>query len=87
MVELIAQRQLTHCPPHFEIVTFDSYANDKNIVNWIWENLTGRFYFGDYYYLPNSERKNLDLCKVAAFEIHGEASYFAMSLSEINKFR
>lgn len=85
MVDLIAQRQLTHCPPHFELVSFDSATSDKIITNWIWENLTGRFYFGDYYEAPNS--KSLTLRKAAGFELHSEASYFAMFLPELNKFR
>lgn len=87
MSDLIGQRQLNHCPPHFETVTFNPYTNERFIINWIWENLAGRFYFGDYYHIPDGKKKQLELCKAAAFEIHGEASYFAMNLTEINKFR
>ena len=92
-------RQLSHCPPHFFAVDFDLSTNEKKLSDWIWENLTGRFFLGDVYRQRDpgdTERIRLDssgnlsigtvLQKRAAFEIHSEASYFAMLLPDLNKF-
>ena len=87
LLELVRRRQLSHCPPHFELVKFDISTGEKHIINWIWENLSGRFFFGDYYQIHGNSRSKNNLCKIAAFEIHSEASYFAMVLPEINKFQ
>lgn len=78
-------RELDHCPPHFFPVDFDLSANEKRLRDWIWENLQGRFYFGDTYG-TGENAKNSYLKKRAAFEIHSEASYFAICLPELNKF-
>ena len=40
-------RKLDHCPPHFERVVFDIKTSEKQITDWIHENLSGRFYLGD----------------------------------------
>jgi len=42
-------RQLDHNPPHFTNVPFELKASNKQITDWIWENLEGRFWFGDHY--------------------------------------
>ena len=76
-------RELDHCPPHFIPVDFDCKTNDKTITDWIWNNLDGRFYFGDYYY--KSDEGNVNLTKRAAFESPGEASMFALILDQINR--
>ena len=78
-------REVDHCPPHFERVTFDLKASKKTITDWIWENLEGRFWFGDYYYI-NESTSNLEMNSCAAFELPGEASMFALCLSEINSY-
>jgi len=80
---LFELRQLDHCPPHFYAVDFDLSTSNKKITDWIWENLKGRFYFGDSY-LYESGRQTMK--KQVAFEVHSEASYFALVLNEINKF-
>jgi len=59
-------------------VDFECLVNEKLIKNWVYENLQGRFYLGEII-LQNR------FFKRAAFEIHSEASYFAISLNEINK--
>ena len=80
-------RRLEHCPPHFAVVDFSISCNEKKIQDWIWANLSGRFYLGDYYASTNQDTKpRTVLQKRAAFEIAGEASYFALFLPEINKF-
>lgn len=75
-------RRVTHLPPHFSPVMFPLSVKEKDITDWIWENLEGRFFFGDCY----SEMSNgaVDVQKCAAFEIPGEASYFALMLGTIN---
>ncbi len=80
-------RELKHCPPHFYAVDFDLSTNEKRIRDWIWEHLSGRFFLGDAYAVFVEGRANRSvLLKRAGFEIHSEASYFAMFLPEINKF-
>jgi hypothetical protein len=66
-------------------VDFNLSCSPKRITDWIYENLSGRFYFGEYTSnTPGSEQ--IAICKRAAFEIHSEASYFALVLPDINKF-
>lgn len=74
-------RQLKHCPPHFTEVVFDLNTNEKAISDWIFENLTGRFYVG-YTDKIHDEKYSRFYC--AAFEEPGEASFFSMFLSQIN---
>lgn len=75
-------RQLAHCPPHFTPVDFECLVDDKDITDWIWANLDGRFYFGDV--LPKEVTLGVGFSKRAAFETAGEASYFALVLSTVN---
>ena len=77
-------RVLDHCPPHFYIVDFDLVCNPKKITDWIYENLTGRYYFGEV--VMSGSSSGFKIQKRVAFEIHSEASYFALMLSDINKF-
>lgn len=76
-------RQLDHCPPHFTPVDFKIRVQPKVISDWIWDNLSGRFYYGDHYY--KTESGSVDMDKRVAFEIPGEASMFALILDQINK--
>jgi hypothetical protein len=78
-------RILDHCPPHFYAVDFDLSCSAKKISDWIYENLSGRFYFGEVF-SHNSTSGQTSMHRRAAFEIHGEASYFALVLPDINKF-
>lgn len=82
-LNLFNLRRVEHCPPHFFAVDFDSSANDKKISDWIWENLTGRFFLGDVFVQNDAGRA---IKKRAGFELHGEATYFALQLNDINKF-
>jgi hypothetical protein len=75
-------RRVEHCPPHFIKVEFDCRVNEKEIADWIYTHLTGRFYLGDRY--SSADQGSLNMCKCAAFEISGEASYFALQLDQIN---
>lgn len=76
-------RRVEHCPPHFYAVDFDMSSNDKRIADWIWEHLSGRFFLGDVYLSGEHGRS---IKKRASFEVHGEATLFALQLPEINKF-
>ena len=81
-------REVEHCPPHFYAVDFNLSTNEKKLRDWIWENLQGRFFLGDTYVVidRSDDKKISTLQKRAAFEIHGEASYFAMFLPDLNNF-
>lgn len=81
-------RRTHHCPPHFTKVYFDtsdislmSKPIEKQVSDWIFEHLEGRFYLGDAY-LKNANSK-LSLQKCAAFEIEAEASFFSLMLDKI----
>ena len=76
-------RELDHCPPHFVRVEFDIRTADKHVSDWIWANLSGRFWLGDWY--SKSETDSVTFRKCAAFEIAGEASMFALVLDQINQ--
>lgn len=75
-------RRLEHCAPHFEKVFFDSNCWDKTILNWIYENLEGRFFLGEHHI---AEDNYMVSRKCAAFERHNEASYFTLMLDTFNK--
>ena len=55
----------------------------KDIADWIYENLSGRFYLGDTF-ITNPETGAAIMQKVAAFERPEEASYFGLFLPNIN---
>ena len=76
-------RKVEHCPPHFTTVLFDLSAQEKTITDWVWENLEGRFYMGDHY---TQREEQMIMQKCVAFELEGEASYFALILDTINKY-
>lgn len=74
-------RQLDFVPPHFVSVVIDpTRTTEKDIADWIWENLQGRFYVGPidiaedgHYY------RRVRVC----FELPEELSYFSLSLNQI----
>jgi hypothetical protein len=70
-------RKMDFCPPHFESITFDLKSGERAITDWIYENTEGRFYFGQ-----DANRLSVRV----GFEVHSEASYFAMFLPTINTF-
>ena len=81
-------RRVEHCPPHFTPVDFDIYVNEKIISDWIYENLSGRFYYGySYNHIPNPASKiRVNAQRRAAFELPSEASYFSLLLDTINRY-
>ena len=75
-------RKLEHCPPHFEQVVFWPNVNEKHVSDWIYENLSGRFYVG--YRDISQDNKPAQRHMVAAFEQASEASYFSLFLPQVN---
>lgn len=78
-------RRLDHCPPHFETLCFDLKTNEKNISDWIYENLSSRFFLGDTYIL-SPENNNVVLCHKVGFEDSSELTYFGIFLDTINTY-
>ena len=76
-------RRLEHCPPHFTKVEFSIRTSEKDITDWIFENLEGRFWFGEQYF--RTDGGSISYNKCAAFEEPAEASYFLLMLDTINK--
>ena len=76
-------RRMDHCPPHFVRVDFDLKTEVKNITDWIYENLAGRFYFSDAYTVDAHGRTQM--CYRAGFEHGSEASMFGLMLETINQ--
>jgi hypothetical protein len=74
-------REMEYCPPHFVNVVFDLHGHKKAVTDWIWENFTGRFWFGDFYYVGENGNNQMSAC--AAFELPGEASMFSLCLDQI----
>jgi len=77
-------RRLSWCPPHFTRVQFEPYVTEKNITDWLYENLEGRFYVGDIDVARTPGGKPIDRNLLVAFELAAEASYFSLVLHTIN---
>jgi hypothetical protein len=75
-------RRVDHCPPHFTQIFFDTYVTEKVFTDWIYEHLTGRFFYGDWYADSNGKTT---ASRCVAFEEPGEASMFALIMDTINK--
>lgn len=76
-------RKLDHCPPHFVQIDFELYTTESIISNWIYENLSGRFYSSIVDKAVDQSTNFFRYYRVA-FENHAEASYFSLFLSQIN---
>ena len=79
-------REVPNVPPHFTKMTFDLVAAEKDISNWIYENMEGRFFLSGSFYSKNDGatggRYTISAC--VAFELPSEATYFSMMLPSIN---
>jgi len=75
-------RQMDFCPPHFEKVLFDIKVDEHRICDWIWSNLSSRFYIGEWVSTGHDARRSQ--CKIIAFEDPSEATYFGLFLDRIN---
>lgn len=76
-------RQVLHLPLHFVSVLFDIYITEKDIVDWLFEHLEGRFYVGTTDIKTPEGKYERKAC--VAFELPSEASYFSMMLPTFNK--
>jgi hypothetical protein len=83
-LNIFGLRQLSHCPLHFESVRFDLRVGEKDITDWIYENLQGRFYIGPIDVTQSNSRPTIRQTLVA-FENASEATYFSMFLTQINE--
>lgn len=81
-LDVFGLRHVAFCPPHFQQVPFDIRVSEKEIRDWIFENLEGRFFLGDM--VSSDEQGSTSMHKVAAFERHDEASFFGLVLPSIN---
>ena len=77
-------RKLAHCPPNFEQVTFEPYITEKQVTDWLYENLEGRFYVGNIDVARTPGGKPMDRNLLVAFELPAEASYFSLVLPTLN---
>lgn len=73
-------RQLDFNPPHFTSVVIDSTSTEKQITDWIWENLQGRFYVGP---VDINEDGHYHRRIRVSFELPEELSYFSLSINQI----
>ena len=85
-LEVNGMRQVEFCPSHFERVIFELMTDAKNITDWIYENTDGRFYIGSAVKPPSSDSEKAKFAYCVAFEVHAEASYFAIMLPSINTY-
>jgi hypothetical protein len=65
-------------------VHFEPYATEKQITDWLYENLEGRFYVGSIDIARTPGGKPIDRNLLVAFELPAEASYFSLVLPSIN---
>ena len=72
-------QRVTFCPPHFQTINFDLRAGEKAILDWIYENVEGRFFLGG-----KVTSGGMAITECAAFENHSEATYFSLFLPTIN---
>jgi hypothetical protein len=63
---------------------FEPYATEKQITDWLYENLEGRFYVGNIDVARTPGGKPIDRNLLVAFELSAEASYFSLILPSIN---
>jgi hypothetical protein len=63
---------------------FEPYATEKQITDWLYENLEGRFYVGNIDIARTPGGKPIDRNLLVAFELPAEASYFSLILPTIN---
>ena len=76
--QITNERRVKFCPPSFATLKIErSYNLEKAIINWIEDNLSGRYYFGIDVTL-DKDNKILSIFKVG-FESHKEQSFFSLA--------
>lgn len=77
-LDVLGLRRVTFCPPHFATVMVGRRYNiDRAICDWIEDNLTGRYYFGQS--LKLDEENNLSQTNTVGFEQEKELSFFMLA--------
>lgn len=75
-------RRLDFCPPHFFKVALPNAYRNKDTADWIYENLSGRFYLGlSHTKVPDVV--GIILAPIVAFELHEEATYFSLFINTL----
>jgi hypothetical protein len=83
-IEVQGLRRLYHLPPHFDSVTFNLYVHEKDVTDWIYENLNSRFYVGPFAQKDMQNIGSREMTHIAGFEENSEASYFALLMDTFN---
>ena len=77
-LDVLGLRRVTFCPPHFATVDIHrKYNIDRAICDWIEDNLSGRYFFGNS--IGFDEMKNLNQYNRVGFEQEKELSFFMLA--------
>lgn len=74
---VFGMREMKVCPKHFEKVTVGYSLETRLISDWIYENTDGRFYLSQTSNIAGTKQLTV------GFEVHFEATFFAMRLPEL----
>jgi len=77
-LNVTGQREFSYLAPHLVAIYFDRRCTELDLKNWIWANLSGRFWMGTVM----TDSNDLQAC--VAFENPAEAGYFSLLLDKIN---
>lgn len=78
-LNVLEARRVSFCPPYFNSATFlTRYNLEKAINEWIYDNLTGRYFIGKTITL-DPKVNNQKLSIKVAFENPSEMSYFMLA--------
>lgn len=80
-LNVLKMRRVDFCPLHFETITISLAYNLSNVLNeWIFENLSGRYYIGDTIELTTDNASPQLHKKIKiGFENNKELSYFMLA--------
>lgn len=75
-------RKVKSCPPHFKTVCIPyKWDTVTSVEDWIYENLSGRYYIGKNISLDNNS--TLQTSVLIGFENHKEASFFLLAYGNL----
>jgi hypothetical protein len=75
---VLGLRRIEYCPPYFEVVVITpSYNLNSAIDDWIFSNLSGRYYVGTT--IDTTESSGLKQKLRIGFETSKEMSYFMLA--------
>ena len=77
-LDVLGLRRVQFCPPHFATVDVPrKYNIDRAICDWIEDNLSGRYFFGNT--IGFDTMKNLSQFNKVGFEQEKELSFFMLA--------